>query len=117
MALLRFKPITLMTLVLALVVAGPAAAAVPDAPWAADGTARVTTTADGTSGDAVLDYEVAGDSGAWTMQATAASGGTRALTWHYQGYHAWYRVQVSIEKFVIRDGAEVVTETLEGKGP
>jgi hypothetical protein len=32
---------------------------------------------------------------------------------NYRGYHAWYGVQVAIEKYVIRGGTEIVTETLQ----
>jgi hypothetical protein len=108
-------PRTILTLILTAVVcalgAASASAASPDA-WRAAGPSA-TLTYDGTRGDAVMQYALAGRTGTWTMQATAGSARKLAATWNYQGYHAWFGVQVAIEKFVIRDGTEIVTETLQ----
>lgn len=107
-------PRTILTLILTAVVcalgATSASAASPD-PWRAGGPSAKLVY-DGTRGDAVMQYALAGNSGAWTMQATAGSARKLSVFWNYQGYHAWFGVKVSIEKFVIRGGTEIVTETL-----
>ena len=94
---------------------GPSPAAI-DAPWSASGTGA-SVTSDGTSGDPVLDYSVNGSSGAWKFSATAKFERRQPVTWRYKGYHAWYQVRVAIEKFVIRNGTEIITETLRSTGP
>ena len=115
-ALLRFKPIAFIALMTALVAsaftAAGASAATPDAPWSATGTGTTTTTSDGTTSDPVLDYSVNGSSGNWKFSATAKTARKQPVEWRYKGYHAWYQVRVAIEKFVIRNGTEIVTETL-----
>ena len=90
--------------------------AVTDAPWSASGTGA-SVTSDGTSGDPVLDYSVNGSSGAWKFSATATFERQQPVTWRYKGYHAWYQVRVAVEKFVIRNGTEIITETLRSAGP
>ena len=108
-------PKMLLTLILTAAVsalsAGSAFAASPDA-WTATGpTAAITY--DGTRGDAVMRYAHAGHQGTWTMQTTAGAARRLAATWNYQGYHAFFGVKVAIERFVIRGGTEIVTETLK----
>src|SRR5262245_23973762 len=113
------KPI--VTLVIALAVsaltASGASAATADAPWSASGTGYTTATSDGTSTDPVLDYSAASYSGSWTFSATASSARRQPVNWHYKGYHAWFGVRVGIQKFVVRGGTEIVTETLQSAGP
>ena len=114
----KTKLIAILALLFALgLTASRASAATPGEPWAASGTGTTTATADGTSGDAVLNYSVAGSNGAWTFKATAKTARQQSATWHYKGYHAWFQVRVGIEKFVIRNGQEIVTEKLAGAGP
>jgi hypothetical protein len=114
----KTKLIAIVSLLLALALgATSASAATPGEPWAASGTGTTTTTADGTSGDAVLNYSVAGSSGAWTLKATAKTARQQAASWRYTGYHAWFQVRVGIEKFVIRNGQEIVTQKLAAAGP
>ena len=116
----RSKPIALVTLMSALAAsaftATGASAATPE-PWSATGTGTTTTTSDGTSSDPVLDYSVNGESGAWKFSATAGPARVQRVDWRYKGYHAWYQVRVAIEKFVIRNGTEIVTESLRSAGP
>ena len=119
--MLKSKPIAFITLVItlaasALTTAGASAATV-DAPWSATGTASTTATSDGTSSDPVLDYSAAGSSGSWKFSATAGSARVQSVDWRYKGYHAWFMVRVAIEKFVVRGGTEIVTETLHSAGP
>jgi hypothetical protein len=111
-------PKRLLSLLLALAAcalsAASASAASPDA-WTVTGqTAAITY--DGTRGDAVMRYAQDGRSGTWTMQTTAAAARKLSATWNYQGYHAWFGVEVAIEKFVIRNGTEIVTEPLHSAG-
>ena len=119
--MLILKPFTLIALVIVVALSATAsrasAATAPDAPWAAAGTATATATSDGTNGDPVLDYSVAGSSGNWTFNATAKTTRQQKIAWHYKGYHAWFQVRVAIERFVIRGGKEIVTEKLAGAGP
>ena len=88
-----------------------------DGPWSGTGTATTTVTADGTTGNAVLDYSVNGSSGNWTFTNTAKSARKQAITWRYKGYHAWFNVRVAIEQYVIRNGTEIVKQTLQSAGP
>ena len=88
-----------------------------DGPWSGTGTATTTVTADGTTGNAVLDYSVNGSSGNWTFTNTAKSARKQPITWRYKGYHAWFNVRVAIEQFVIRNGTEIVKQTLQSAGP
>jgi hypothetical protein len=74
-------------------------------------------TSNGTTSDPMLDYSVAGSSGSWTFSATAKSARRQSVDWYYKGYHAWFQVRVKIEKFVVRGGKEILTETLAGAGP
>jgi hypothetical protein len=114
----KTKLIAILALLFALgLTASRASAATPGEPWAASGTGTTTATADGTSGDAVLDYSVAGSNGAWTFKATAKTARQQSANWHYKGYHAWFQVRVGIEKFVIRNGQEIVKQGLAGAGP
>ena len=86
-------------------------AASPDA-WTPTGPSAAIAY-DGTRGDAVMRYAHAGHQGTWTMQTTAGAARKLAATWNYQGYHAYFGVKVAIERFVIRGGTEIVTETLQ----
>jgi subtilisin family serine protease len=92
-------------------------AAAADGPWSGTGTATTTVTSDGTTGNAVLDYSVNGYSGNWTFSNTAKSTRKQPITWRYKGYHAWFQVRVAIEQFVIRNGTEIVKQTLQSAGP
>ena len=51
-----------------------------DGPWSGTGTATTTVTADGTAGNAVLDYSVVGSSGNWTFSNTAKSARKQAIS-------------------------------------
>lgn len=114
----KTKLIAILALLMTLSLCGSrASAATPGEPWAASGTGTTTTTADGISGDAVLNYSVAGSTGAWTFKATAKTARQQSASWHYKGYHAWFQVRVGIEKFVVRNGQEIVTQKLAGAGP
>ena len=93
------------------------AASASDGPWAGTGTATTTVTADGTSGNAVLNYSVIGSSGNWTFSNTAKSARTQAIKYRYNGFHAWFQVRVAIERFVIRGGVEIAKQTLNSAGP
>ncbi|MDA0171325.1 S8 family peptidase [Solirubrobacter taibaiensis] len=93
------------------------AASATDGPWAGTGTATTTVTADGTSGNAVLNYSVVGSSGNWTFSNTAKSARTQAIKYRYNGFHAWFQVRVAIERFVIRNGVEIAKQTLNSAGP
>jgi subtilisin family serine protease len=88
-----------------------------DGPWSGTGTATTTVTSDGTTGNAVLDYSTNGYSGNWTFNNTAKSDRKQPITWRYKGYHAWFQVRVAIEQFVIRNGTEIVKQTLQSAGP
>jgi subtilisin family serine protease len=88
-----------------------------DGPWSGTGTATTTVTADGTAGNAVLDYSVNGFTGNWTFSNTAKSARKQPIAWRYKGYHAWFQVRVAIEQFVIRNGSEIVKQTLQSAGP
>ena len=119
--MLKFRTSALIALVITLALsaltASGASAATADAPWAATGTAFTTATSDGTSSDPVLDYSVLGSGGSWRFSATAGSARVQSVDWRYKGYHAWFMVRVAIEKFVVRGGTEIVTETLHSAGP
>jgi subtilisin family serine protease len=91
--------------------------AAADGPWSGTGTATTTVTSDGTTGNPVLDYSVNGYSGNWTFSTTAKSARKQPITWRYKGYHAWFQVRVAIEQFVIRNGTEIVKQTLQSAGP
>jgi hypothetical protein len=75
--------------------------------WVATGS-TATLGADGTS----MQYAIKGRSGTWTMQATAGYTHKPTVPWRYKGFHAYYRVTVGIERFVIRDGREIMHENL-----
>jgi subtilisin family serine protease len=91
--------------------------AMSDGPWAGSGTATTTVTSDGTNGPAVLNYSTVGWSGNWTFQNTAQSARKQSIAWRYNGYHAWFQVRVAIEQFVIRNGVEIVKQSLQSAGP
>ena len=103
-------PKTILTMILAAALstlsASSAFAASPDA-WTATGPTATS------SGDAVMQYALAGRTGTWTMQATAGAARKLSVTWNYKGYHAYFGVKVAIQKFVIRNGSEIITETLQ----
>ena len=65
----------------------------------------------------MLDYSVNGYSGNWTFSNTAKSARKQPIAWRYKGYHAWFQVRVAIEQFVIRNGVEIVKQTLQSAGP
>ena len=52
-----------------------------------------------------------------TCELTTVASNKQPITWHYKGYHAWFQVRVAIEQFVIRNGTEIVTKTLQSAGP
>ena len=89
----------------------------PDGPWSGTGTGTTTVTSDGSTGNPVLDYSGNGYSGNWTFSTTAKSARKQPITWRYKGYHAWFQVRVAIEQFVIRNGTEIVKQTLQSAGP
>src|SRR4051794_23705336 len=92
-------------LVAVLFSAGSASAATwPDGAWTGSGTAAATVTSDGTAGDPVFDYSTNGRSGTWTFQANAKTARSQPIAYHYKGYHAWYRVTVGLQQFVIHNG-------------
>ena len=97
----------------------PASAAVlsPDAPWSGSGTGTTTVVSDGTLLDPKFTYDVAGTSGQWEFKAVAKQTHRQMLEWRYTGFHAYWLVKASIERFVIRDGAQIVSERLADGGP
>src|SRR4051812_34895786 len=92
------------------------AAAWPDGAWTGSGTAATTVTSDGTVSDPVFDYATRGRSGNWTFQASAKTARTQPIAYHYKGYHAWSRVTVGLQQFVIHNGVETDTP-LQSAGP
>jgi hypothetical protein len=92
-------------------------AAMADKAWTGTGTGTTTVTADGATGNAVLNYSATAFSGNWTFSNTAKSVRRQSIGWRYTGYHAWFQVRVAIERYVIRDGVEIATKTLQSAGP
>ena len=112
-----FSALALVTLAGLLLAARPAAAAVPDAPWSGTGTATTTVSSDGSATDPKLEYAVSGFDGSWSFSAKSKSDRVQPVDWKYAGFHSWFQVRVSIERFVIRSGKEIVKETLASGGP
>ena len=103
--------LVLTAAVCALNAAKSASAASPYA-WSATGPTSAITY-DGTRGDGAHALRARRPLGTWTMQTTAGAARKLSATWNYQGYHAFFGVRVAIERFVIRGGTEIVTETLQ----
>jgi hypothetical protein len=87
------------------------------APWTAAGPGAVALVADGTTGDAVMSYEMHG-SGVWSPQTwafttTAAQAGTVSLPWSYTGFHSFFQVRVRLYAVV----NNTVVGTLVNDGP
>ncbi len=53
----------------------------------------------------------------WEFGATATSARKQPVTWRYMGLHSWASVRVAIERYVIRNGNEIVRQTLASAGP
>jgi hypothetical protein len=107
-----------LTAATVLAFAGTAQAASPDAPWTGSGTATTTVTADGTTAaNPELQYAVAGFSGRWEFGATAKTARIQPVKYEYTGFHSWAGVRVAIERYVIRNGTEIVTQVLHSGGP
>ena len=107
-----------LTAATVLAFAGTAQAAAPDAPWSGSGTATTTLVNDGTTAlDPQLEYDVTGMSGNWEFGATATTARKQPVTWRYKGLHSWASVRVAIERYVIRNGNEIVRQTLASAGP
>ena len=107
-----------LTAATVLAFAGTAHAASPDAPWSGSGTATTTVINDGTTAvDPQMEYSVTGMSGEWEFGATAKSARKQPVTWRYNGLHSWASVKVAIERYVVRNGNEIVRQTLASAGP
>jgi HYR domain len=100
----------------ALPAAGSASAAVPDAPWFGSGGGE-TVVSDGTVAQPRLDYALARNSGTWTFGAVSKSARIQPVGWSYLGYHGTDNAYVKLERYVIRDGTEIVTQPLAAAGP
>jgi hypothetical protein len=111
-----FLSLLLLAAAVLLATARPAAAAKLDAPWAGGGTATAKVVADGAAADPRFEYS-ASRSGSWTFSAVAGSTRAVPVKWAYTGFHAWFQVRVSLERFVSRGGVDVVNETLANAGP
>ena len=98
-------------------------------PWTGSGIGTnmppTTTTVvnDGSDGPAVFSYTNnapdqggSGASGAWEFSTNALTGGTVDLSYHYQGFHAFFAVTASIEAFVTH-GESTTTIPLVSAGP
>jgi hypothetical protein len=55
--------------------------------WTPSGPGTVTVVSDGTAGDAVMTYSLAGGSGLWDFETTADQTATVILPWSYTGVH------------------------------
>lgn len=87
--------------------------------WTGSGPGTVTVVADGTSGDAILEYSASNigySTNTWTLETTASSAGTILLPWSYTGFHAYFNVTAYAEAFVTSNGV-TTTIPLVSAGP
>jgi hypothetical protein len=79
-------------------------AALPAGGWTASGPGTVTVNDDGTTGAPSMSYALDGTSvwstQTWRFNTTATAAKTVTLPFTYQGYHAWFQVQVFVRAFV-----------------
>jgi HYR domain-containing protein len=111
-----FLSLLLLAAAILLTTARPAAAAKLDAPWAGSGPGTAKVVADGATASPRFDYLTA-SSGNWTFSAVAGSARTVPVKWDYTGFHSWFQVRVSLERFVSRGGVDVLKESLVNAGP
>ncbi len=79
-------------------------AVLPAGGWTANGPGTVTVNNDGTQGAPSMSYALDGtsvwSSKTWRFNTTATAAKTVILPFTYQGYHAWFQVQVFVRAFV-----------------
>jgi len=112
------KPLlTLLIAAVALVCAAPASAAVPDAPWTGTGTAITTVISDGSTDQPKFSYMTYEASGGWTASAVAKTTRTQAIDYRYIGYHGLTQVRAGLQRFIVRDGKDILNASLVKAGP
>ncbi len=100
--------------VLLLFGTGQASAAKLDTPWSGSGTSAVALTSNGTTADPRLDWSAPGaSSGNWTFQAVAATTRAVPVQWEAGGFFGFFHVNLRLERFVTRGGADVLREVLQ----
>jgi hypothetical protein len=85
--------------------------------WTASGPGTVTVVSDGTAGDAVMTYSLAGSiSGLWDFETTADQTATVILPWSYTGVHDVADGQAVAEVYAIVNDVVVATLLVSGVG-
>lgn len=100
-----------------LLAAAPASASPMDPPWTGSGTGATSVVSNGSSADPEFTYSVSAFSGSWEFRATAGASRSLPVHYDYSGYHSFFQVRVSLSRFVIRDGVQIVSQTLVNAGP
>src|SRR3954465_12089939 len=113
LAKLRPFPLLALSAALLLTTAGPAAAAKFDTPWVKDyGDGVATVVGTGVNSDPEYAYTLTNAwNGMWKFDAIAGSTRSIPVKWHYTGTHTG---RVGIERFVLRNGAQIVLDPLAG---
>ncbi len=111
------RALLLTLLALLLFGGGSASADMLDAPWVGGGPGTVTNVSNGISGDPRFDYSINAASGSWAYYATAKTTRTLPVAYESSGFYSWFQVRTKLERFVVRNGVEVLTETLKQEGP
>jgi hypothetical protein len=88
-----------------------------DAPWSGCGTGTTSIACDGADGGARFEYHVNGTGGLWEFATTARSARRISIAWSYTGFHAWFNVNVELERFVRRGASEIFLERLTDARP
>jgi hypothetical protein len=83
-----------------------------DAPWTGFGAGTINISSDGSLDRPRFEYHVNGDGGLWEFAATARKARRLPIAWSYTGFHAWFNVNVELERFVRRGQSEVFLERL-----
>lgn len=101
-----------------LLALGVVATARAASPWSGSGSGSTSVTNDGSIGtQSSFTYTVnPGSFGNWRFSTVAGTDGDVVLSYTYSGYHAYYRVSVSLSAFVTH-GAATTTHPLVAAGP
>jgi len=88
-----------------------------DAPWHGFGTGTTTDTSDGTVTDPQFDYDAVSFNGSWQFSTVAASVGPVAIIYHSTGFYSYFLVTAAIQRFISRNGTDILVDTLVSQGP